>query len=835
MSNKFEASENSEEENYEMRDVWNSDKTIHVKCAYYPEKQEYQLKDPERGLYLYYGDSKFITKKNFTATMQTMIADGTVTSSNEVFGDTDDEKKKDCDTGIKMLRDLQYYYDYYTSYMNSYKSDGFICLYDILYPQGGGGFATQVSYPDIVESYDVLGMQKIAGFDKVLAHEYSHRYVGAYATLDGTGYERPLGFNEQYNLNEAVADILGIVMYTKMTGSDDPDWVMDSFLGSRDIKNVGNFFGYGTADYYKKPGWALNDSDHDYGTIISHAAYLMTTKARDDCSDDGKLSMDELGQLWANAIQKFSSDTDFQQCASIVQHTAAQLNFSSEKQYNIAAAFEQMGLSGDSLSSDFYKSSSVNVPGDAISYNGNSYKLYDEGMTWEDAAKKCADMGGHLVYIGSDQEQSAVRELLKGGSKNAYWTGLMRKGSSFVRKKDEEKEEDEKNRDTWIWEDGSSPDSFFWSSGEPNNSSDNGNFENRCCILGSDAGTGSAGDWIDISSVGNSSDFYKSENIGFICEWEGTGQTSDSAATAIQGTDPNHSEAAQVENGGDEAQGTDNGQQNRQEAAEEFCREYFTQWTYADGAVNYFAENSRDAAQTYLAEGSQALNDFQSQNMDSPLYLNASCFLEDVQSTTEDEYTYKVSITYVAVQNDPAYFTWEELQKGRFTSVFYIMVDDNNQITDVYYGDDGGTFPADSDTSQSGASFASDTLQQGTWQYSNDDKVSTFSLNQIEGGELYGVLSFWHDYGSSSSDEDFDFLWRDGVWEYELPGSRSGEMFRLTFQDNGDGTLNIRVVPVDGTYYSWETGDESDVWSDGVYTIVRASYNAVMAENSAAG
>lgn len=130
---------------------------------------------------------------------------------------------------------------------------------------------------------------------------------------------------------------------------------------------------------------------------------------------------------------------------------------------------------------------------------------------------------------------------------------------------------------------------------------------------------------------------------------------------------------------------------------------------------------------------------------------------------------------------------------------------------------------------QSGAS----SLQQGMWQYSNDDKLSTFSLNQIEGGELYGVLSFWHDYGNSSSDEDFDFLWRDGVWEYELPGNRSGEMFRLTFQDNGDGTLNIRVVPVDGSYYSWETGNESDVWSDGVYTIVRASYNAVMAENSA--
>ncbi len=69
-------------------------------------------------------------------------------------------------------------------------------------------------------------------------------------------------------------------------------------------------------------------------------------------------------------------------------------------------------------------SQSGTVSSDILNYNGHSYRLIDEGMTWEEAKAYCESLGGHLVVITDADEQAAVEGLLKEkGTKNSYWMG----------------------------------------------------------------------------------------------------------------------------------------------------------------------------------------------------------------------------------------------------------------------------------------------------------------------------------------------------------------------------------------------------------------------------
>ena len=67
------------------------------------------------------------------------------------------------------------------------------------------------------------------------------------------------------------------------------------------------------------------------------------------------------------------------------------------------------------------------VPADAISYNGHSYKLFDDSMTWQEAKDYCESLGGHLVTITNKGEQKFIENLLQDiGSRSRYWLGGYR-------------------------------------------------------------------------------------------------------------------------------------------------------------------------------------------------------------------------------------------------------------------------------------------------------------------------------------------------------------------------------------------------------------------------
>lgn len=143
-----------------------------------------------------------------------------------------------------------------------------------------------------------------------------------------------------------------------------------------------------------------------------------------------------------------------------------------------------------------------------ISFGGNLYAIFDEGLTWHEAKAYCEDLGGHLVTITSQEEQNFVADLIKNGNKNHYWLGAT----------DEEKE------GTWKWVTNETFSYRNWDRFQPDNG--NGVPENYLQIFrvpNKYLSQSVAGKWNDTSvdaSYRGETDFFHKDFTGFICEWE---------------------------------------------------------------------------------------------------------------------------------------------------------------------------------------------------------------------------------------------------------------------------------------------------------------------------
>lgn len=154
------------------------------------------------------------------------------------------------------------------------------------------------------------------------------------------------------------------------------------------------------------------------------------------------------------------------------------------------------------------KALAANIPSDALTFNGHSYKRYDLSMTWEAAKSRCESMGGHLLTITSGKEQQFVQTFLKKGKKNFYWLGAIR--------------DSEGEFSRWTTGERISYTHYDTQNSEPNNYLGSENVLVIYRLANPKGGSSGALKWNDLRDDGycNGEAFFGTENSGFICEWE---------------------------------------------------------------------------------------------------------------------------------------------------------------------------------------------------------------------------------------------------------------------------------------------------------------------------
>ena len=138
-------------------------------------------------------------------------------------------------------------------------------------------------------------------------------------------------------------------------------------------------------------------------------------------------------------------------------------------------------------------------------HNGHGYKIFNDGMTWQQAKSYCERLDGHLVTITSVMEQVFIEDLIrKNGAKNNYWLGGCRSGN------------------IWSWVTGENFLYTHWASYQPDNFLEN---EDALMIyngVNPMNPVNRIGEWNDVKSDGNCNNepFFGTSNFGFICEWD---------------------------------------------------------------------------------------------------------------------------------------------------------------------------------------------------------------------------------------------------------------------------------------------------------------------------
>ncbi len=131
------------------------------------------------------------------------------------------------------------------------------------------------------------------------------------------------------------------------------------------------------------------------------------------------------------------------------------------------------------------------------------YKVFNEGMTWQEANQRCKALGGHLATITSEQEQGEIYKLImQEGVKHGYWLGGFRN-----------------HLGNWEWVTDEPFTYAHWGYGEPNNA---GGVEDTIMLLGDAKNVNKfwLATWNDIGSDGSDHPYYGIANFGFICEWD---------------------------------------------------------------------------------------------------------------------------------------------------------------------------------------------------------------------------------------------------------------------------------------------------------------------------
>ncbi|MBQ8399190.1 MAG: C-type lectin domain-containing protein, partial [Clostridia bacterium] len=74
---------------------------------------------------------------------------------------------------------------------------------------------------------------------------------------------------------------------------------------------------------------------------------------------------------------------------------------------------------------------STNIASEGF-WNNNKYSVFDKALSWTEAMEYCAQLGGHLATITTEEEQLFIESLLANGcNQKQYWIGAQRIGNGF--------------------------------------------------------------------------------------------------------------------------------------------------------------------------------------------------------------------------------------------------------------------------------------------------------------------------------------------------------------------------------------------------------------------
>ena len=169
--------------------------------------------------------------------------------------------------------------------------------------------------------------------------------------------------------------------------------------------------------------------------------------------------------------------------------TASDCFFEGEETRACGACDEIDSRTVDTLSHSFVQNEETKLYAcelcDARIYAGHLYAAFDAEVNWYDAYKMCDSLGGHLVTITSDKEQSVVNELRTSISLDLWIGGIY-------------------NTNGWNWITGEEFVYTNWLKDQPNNY---GGYQWVIKVTTSD----NHPVWNDWKGI---------DKIGYICEWE---------------------------------------------------------------------------------------------------------------------------------------------------------------------------------------------------------------------------------------------------------------------------------------------------------------------------
>lgn len=391
----------------------------------YTENGTYVMKDTDRNIYVFNAGRDVFYDMYYGYTHPDTVS--IVESSDEYFGNEDDEGL-DYDKAYDVLSFLGNCYDFYDTNFNCQSYGKFLVVYnDELNLDGdnaAGGKCTLTNVRISSPYFDGSEDEEIGFMDigyrysddiysnvDILAHEYSHvvsRYI-----VDWKNSEIPGA------INEGISDIFGEILQSKITGND-PDWA----LCDRTIYDPSEN-GYPENINSRENGG--EDYSHGHSTCISYAAYLMTQGV------DGNhtaLTLDEVAQLYYNALWLMPSDGDYSALGQALTVAADVIGFSEEKQECVSAALNAVGIT-DTGTNTFGNEITLSVYG----INGALYNDYTVTVTGEvyTGALKTGIMKKDYEQSISVNDSSAVKLNLERGDYTLTISDNSDDGITFIK------------------------------------------------------------------------------------------------------------------------------------------------------------------------------------------------------------------------------------------------------------------------------------------------------------------------------------------------------------------------------------------------------------------